>query len=915
MKRAKNVLDNTYSRLANFWSTPVILLMIVSLIAVYTFQYVNYDSNTKNFLFIGEIVKPLFPLMFLVNALKKYKNSKLLSWMLLAISCVLWFLAQTLTLLMDISPEIRDTFFSFKDFLIFPIFPFVLIGIIGIGLHDYSKISKTRIIFDGFTLAGSVSFFVCSILLLTNIASEDTGTRFVGIYISLLIASLAFSITILRSFNRVIFPITQALFLYSVAETSKIFFISKNEIISHPLVEALLLTAIIGYAFTFRTADYIPQTSLSSKGEDILKYSIFASAFACLIFASSIYISKPGLPWGLWIIFGCTFGAMIGTQILTHYENRHLLKLREQDLYVMTSSEEKFRIAFENGPTTLVLLDEEGKVLSANKAFFNFTAFEEADVLGSALSYIIHPDDRAIFDVNLATVLSQLSGVSINVECRFLQRDGTIRWGSASISHIPVTFISEEETAEFVVQIEDITDQKVHETELKSLAIKDPLTGLWNRTHIFDLINETIENQNSQNPKDKSGTFAVMFLDLDRFKVINDTFGHSAGDIILHISAERITSIVGTRGEVARLGGDEFVILLSPPVNETMANLIAQEIKETLCQPTLLSQGETIMTCSIGVVMCSGSDLDAQDILREADLAMYRAKEHGKNTIEMTVAKDRHRISTELKFSNDLRRALATEQIKVFYQPIVSLNNNEIVGFEALSRWVHPKKGLISPDEFIPLAEDTGLILDIGYYMMEQAFKQLGIWQKTYTTSSGRPLTMNVNLSVTQLRDPKLLREIERVRNQSDCIVQSMVFEITESAVLGDTTRAISLLNDIRDLGFKLRVDDFGTGYSSLSYLKKLPIDGFKIDKSFVNGLEIDEDDTAIIHALLGLANAMSLTVTAEGIEQDSQRIALKELGCDYGQGYLFSEARAAEDISLPNRSTQTSTKKSKKPA
>jgi EAL domain-containing protein (putative c-di-GMP-specific phosphodiesterase class I) len=207
------------------------------------------------------------------------------------------------------------------------------------------------------------------------------------------------------------------------------------------------------------------------------------------------------------------------------------------------------------------------------------------------------------------------------------------------------------------------------------------------------------------------------------------------------------------------------------------------------------------------------------------------------------------------------------------------------------------------------LAEDTGLILDIGYYMMEEAFNQLRIWQTDFVTSTGKPLSMNVNLSVTQLRDPKLLREIERVKMQSAAAAHSMVFEITESAVLGDTKRAIALLNDIRDLGFRLRVDDFGTGYSSLSYLKKLPIDGFKIDKSFVSGLNVDVDDTAIIRALLGLAHAMSLTVTAEGIEQDAQRIALKEMGCDYGQGYLFSAAVPPEEIVLPTRAKRNPAK------
>lgn len=893
-----SALDGAYSRLSRLCSLPLILGVIVVYIFSYTVQYSLASPNQSSYFLIAELLKPLFSVIFFINAIYKYKLSKLRSWLLLAISCVFWFIAQLADLLNQISPALREYISPVKEYLFYPIFPFVMLGTIGIGLYSYSKLSKARVLCDGFTLAGSVSFYICSIILFSN-TTELAKDHTVNFYLNLIVAAIAFSIAVFRGFDKVILPIAMSLFIYSFADISKFFFIPKNDVIAHPIVESLTIIAIASYAYVLRTNETVPKTILTSKGEDILKYSIFGSAFSCLIYAVGVYIINPNMPQMLWLIFGGMFASLLLSQIITHYENRHLLTQREHDLFAMTSSEEKFRIAFENGPTTLVLLDEEGKVLRANHAFYNFTEFKEEDIIGSALSYIIHPDERAIFDVNLAKVLSQLSNDSINVECRFLQKDGSVRWGSASISHIPLSFISEEEAAEFVVQIEDITDQKVHETELKSLAIKDPLTGLWNRTHLFDLISELLVPP-EEDGSETINTFAVMFLDLDRFKIINDTLGHAAGDLVLHITAERITSIVGSRGEVARLGGDEFVILLSPPVNETVANLISQEIKETLCQPILLSQGETIITCSIGVVMCSGYSLTAQDILREADSAMYRAKEHGKNSIEMSASKDRKRISTELKFSNDLHRALATEQIQVFYQPIVSLSNNEIVGFEALSRWMHPKKGKISPDEFIPLAEDTGLILDIGYYMMEEAFKQLSKWQKNYVTSTGRPLSMNVNLSVTQLRDPKLLREIERVKTQSNCTAHSMAFEITESAVLGDTKRAISLLNDIRDLGFRLRVDDFGTGYSSLSYLKKLPIDGFKIDKSFVCGLNIDEDDTAIIHALLGLAHAMHLTVTAEGIEQDEQRIALKGLGCDYGQGFLFSEPVEADKIILP---------------
>ncbi len=890
-------VDRLYLGIKRFASTPILLSLIVVLSATYLIQYNFFSSEQDSYWFIAELLKPLFPLIFAINAIYKYKHTKVKGWLLFIYACSFWFIAQSVDFAVQVSPTIRDLLYEHKQIFFYPVFPLAMAGVVGIGLHSFSAISKARVLFDGFILACSISFILCSILLnygdIPIMEQSEAGI----IFLDIMVASIALAITLYRGLDRVILPVAQSLFFNSIADVYRVLYPSKNEFISHPVVGVLTIIAIVGYCFTFKRDEGAPGQVLTAKGEDILRYSIFGSALITLIYASYVFLNQSVSNSVLIVIFSCLVASLLIQQLITYYENRKLLRQHEIDLKNMMTSEEKFRIAFENGPTTLVLLDEEGHILRANKAFCNFTGFSADEIIASALSYIIHPDDRTLFDVNLATVLGQFDGESINVECRFLQRDGSIRWGSASISHIPLTSEKDDDTAEFVVQIEDITDQKVHETELKSLAIKDPLTGLWNRTHLFNLINEFLSKTKEERNQE---SFALMFIDLDRFKMINDTMGHSAGDVVLHLTSERICSIVGTRGEVARLGGDEFVVLLNPPITETVSKLIAEEIKDSLSQPILLSQGETVITCSIGVVICSGVDLTAEDILRDADAAMYRAKDQGKNTIEISFSKDGKRKSTELKFTNDLRRALNTDQIKVFYQPIVSLATNEIVGFEALSRWVHPKKGIIKPDDFIPLAEDTGLILDIGYFMMEEAFSQLKTWQNAFTTTSGNALTMNVNLSVTQLRDPKLLREIEGVKSSVETASNSMIFEITESAILGDTKRAIALLNDIRDLGFRLRVDDFGTGYSSLAYLKKLPIDGFKIDKSFVSGLNIDIDDTAIIKALLGLAKAMNLSVTAEGIEQDSQRESLKQLGCNYGQGYLFSPPVTADEIVFP---------------
>ncbi len=454
--------------------------------------------------------------------------------------------------------------------------------------------------------------------------------------------------------------------------------------------------------------------------------------------------------------------------------------------------------------------------------------------------------------------------------------------------------------------IERIT---ISEEKYQELATHDPLTTLSNRTCFIEELEASLEVAGTTQQQ-----IAVIFIDLDRFKEINDTFGHSVGDQVIRRLAKRFSDVIADDGLVARLGGDEFAALISPNAQKDKTFDIASRILKSAIEPLNIAGCDFYLSCSIGIAYSSESS-DAEMLLRNADAAMYRAKELGRNRIEFASEAVKPVVQSQGWSLSDLHHAIVNNQIAVYYQPIYDLSSNVIAGFEALARWEHPSLGVIAPDEFISVAEDNGLIIEMGNSVIRQAFAQLEEWNKQ-TTGSSTDLTLNINLSFRQLSDPKLLTTILNECQKYRIAPCSIVFEMTESSLLGDVRNAIATLNAIQSQGFNLHIDDFGTGYSSLSYLKKFPVSGFKIDKSYIQGFTHDEGDRAIVNALVGLAKSMNLIVTAEGIENPETHNALVDLGCTFGQGYLYSQPVAASEVVLPkNHSTKTPQVSSRKSA
>ncbi len=528
-----------------------------------------------------------------------------------------------------------------------------------------------------------------------------------------------------------------------------------------------------------------------------------------------------------------------------------------------------------------VILDPQGRVRHASSAADTMLGRPASWLTGQMLAGLSHPDDSARLEDLRRRV--EEGAQPERVEVRFSHRLGqevATEVGAADLRGDP-------QVKGVVLNIRDVTTRMAQEQDLLRRALYDPLTGLANRA----LFREHVERALARLRRTTARPHAVLLVDLDGFKRVNDSLGHAAGDEVLVEVAKRLSSLLRPGDTAARLGADEFAVLLENP-SEAEAAELAEQILKVLLFPIVVQGKEVVLSGSIGIALGELGD-DAEELLRNADVAMYTAKAAGKRQFRTFEAAMHHAALRRLDLESDLRRAIDSHELFLTYQPIFELAANRMVGVEVLVRWQHPERGLIQPLDFIPLAEDSGLIRPLGRFILEEACRQGQDWWHRFP--GHRPLRLCVNASVRQIEDPRFYDEVAAALDRSGFEGANLTLEITESLFMDDVEAAVQKLCRLKELGLKLAVDDFGTGYSSLSYLRSLPVDVLKIDKSFVAGVTFGVEQSAVAHAVVKLARTFNLQTVAEGIEQPEQAAELQAIGADLGQGYWFSRPLTAQ--------------------
>ncbi|MEB3282848.1 MAG: EAL domain-containing protein [Lyngbya sp.] len=526
------------------------------------------------------------------------------------------------------------------------------------------------------------------------------------------------------------------------------------------------------------------------------------------------------------------------------------------------------------------------EIIYVNSAFTKLTGYSPQEILGQAPQILSGPKtDRRVLR-RLKQTLAR--GRVFEAEAINYCQDGSEsynRW------HIEPLFNRQGEIIYYLAIQREIHPNRQIQSPLSTREHLDPLTGLANRSWFLQRLQQAVE----QTRIHQNYLFAVLLLDLDRFKLINDSLGHQAGDQLLMAIAQRLQGCIRPTDMVARLGGDEFVILLDNVRDLLKVSQVAERIQKHLNKPLMLKNHEVFTTASLGIVLGSTDYVHPEDLIRDADTALHRAKARGKacyTVFDQTM----HRHALErLQLENDLRRAIDGEQLQVYYQPIISMDTGRITGFEALLRWQHPTRGMIPPNYFIPIAEETGLIQTIGQWVLKEACQKAKLWQLTFPQFPS--LFMSVNLSIHQLTYPNLVEMVAEILTKTGCDPHYLKLEITESAIAEKAETVIPILEELTKLGIQLCIDDFGTGYSSLSRLYYFPITTLKVDRSFVSGITQSNGTTKIASAIVNLAHSLGLEVIAEGVETEQQLATLRSWGCQLAQGYHWAKPAASPQI------------------
>jgi diguanylate cyclase (GGDEF)-like protein/PAS domain S-box-containing protein len=599
----------------------------------------------------------------------------------------------------------------------------------------------------------------------------------------------------------------------------------------------------------------------------------------------SVY-NHGGNPWAWAGIHGGFVLAAVAASVTTWRLNEDMRSRMAEAVSRARETSERFRLAFESGVSGMALVAPDGRFLKVNGVLCDMVGYREDELLELTFHAITHPDDLAAGVDQQRALMAGATDV-YETEKRYVHRDGHEVWARLGVSAVR----GEDGALQcYISQVHDVTARRRVEQELAHRALHDPLTGLPNRPLFLDRLRHSLVRMR-RHPSD----LAVLFIDLDRFKLVNDGMGHDVGDAVLLEAASRLSEAARAEDTVARFGGDEFTILCVD-TGEDAARLIAQRVLDAFARPFVHDGREFLLGASVGVRLNDLASATADALLRDADIALYAAKEHGRGRYEMFSSESAMLGRDQLAAEQALRLALRNGELCLHYQPEVDLASRRIVAVEALVRWRHPERGLVPPGDFIPLAEQSGLIVAIGEWVLREACGQFATWLKAGIVEPG--VRIAVNVSARQLSDPQLPVMVAAVLEDARLDPAALCLEITESAIIHDTEMALANLRAIKAHGVSIALDDFGVGFSSLSQIRDLPpVDIIKVDRSFTAGLGQSDSDGAVVTAVLSLARSLGLTAIAEGVETSDQLDSLRRMGCEVGQGYYFAYPQPPDEV------------------
>ncbi|WP_169744125.1 EAL domain-containing protein [Paenibacillus wynnii] len=814
-------------------------------------------------------------------------------WLLLLLGTVCFIIAQSIWLYYQMRYNRAAPYPSWADFFWLLQYGLFLVALIykrtanreKPGIHSFFNI----IIFMAIATTFSLQFLLNPILksgnnsvlaLITTIAYPTFDLGFLFATVSLYYKSHY------NEHKRVIFLILTGFVIQIVADSLHIYYlmIGTYEQASYidPLwIVPLLLIGIAGN----RAQHYSAQTctkpeviSTEDKELDLLPYIGVVVLLFVMLFVRDESVNA--LKIGLFVVTLL----IIMRQVFIIVANRNLLRELKTKNEELGKSEERYRQVVEISPNA-ISVEVNGEIVYLNKAGFEMLgATSLGEIIGKSVLEIVPQEYYATMKSRHKQVSTEKKAAKPFV-FPILRLDGKTIYVESSLTEIHYNG----ELA-FLLVAQDITQRKKIEERIKYLAYYDELTGLPNRAKFHEQLIKQIKLAERKN-----NLLAVLFLDLDRFKLINDTMGHGFGDLFLKKVAERLAGNLALKGMVYRLGGDEFCLIITQTSPEKVSTL-AQLIIDELSVPFIIKKGEYFTSPSIGISLYPTDGCQPDELIRLADIAMYKSKKHGGNTYQYYSSLLDGENYNKLKLDKELRKAIENHEFVIYYQPKVNLTTGKIIGWEALLRWLHPERGLVPPLEFIPIAEETGLIIPIGHWVLQEACQQMKKWQEAGMSE----LSIAVNISPRQFRDKNLIQNVSEILRETGLAAQYLEIEVTET-VMQNIQETSMLLQELKMLGVQISIDDFGTGYSSLSYLKYLPIDYLKIDKSFVNDITTCSKDEAIVQTIVDMGHHMKINVVAEGIENEQQLHSLVKLKCNVGQGYFFSKplpANQAEQLS-----------------